>query len=80
MRKTQSSESKFRKTTTSTMRSSQNIAAIDPQMMTLKSINDQEGREELLKQLDVAVDWDHYLQVTGNILDDVQKCISAADL
>lgn len=47
---------------------------------TLANLDTVANKENLLKQLDLAINWDTYLREKGNIIDDFQSVISAAEI
>jgi len=46
----------------------------------LRNITTTEGRDDLLKNLDLNINWDTYLDDNNNILDNVTNVINIADL
>eukprot|EP00341_Mesodinium_pulex_P009125 CAMPEP_0116961588 /NCGR_PEP_ID=MMETSP0467-20121206/46658_1 /TAXON_ID=283647 /ORGANISM="Mesodinium pulex, Strain SPMC105" /LENGTH=65 /DNA_ID=CAMNT_0004649561 /DNA_START=486 /DNA_END=683 /DNA_ORIENTATION=- len=43
----------------------------------MKTVQD---KEQLLQELELAIDWDHYLVEKENIIDNVSEVISAAEV
>lgn len=70
------------KTTSSNRKHNMNNTSntLDDKFLKLNTLKLNEGRDDILKLLDLDIDWDTYVKDGKNILDNIKKVVLSSEL